>query len=74
MSYVIRNCPAYNETQSVYWTCYKLLCQDCPDCVMKQIVEKCKFWINAEKNNKYKTNGWILSDDILHLLDIQEVE
>ena len=79
--YIIRNCPCFfeeNEEVNDYTCAWngteELACQDCTDCVMKQIVEKCRYCINAEKNNKYKTNGWVLSDDILALLDIQEVE
>lgn len=75
--YIIRNCPALVGCRVEQDLCYKNelhKCQDCTDCVLKQIVEKCKFWIDAEKNNRYKTNGWILSDDILRLLNIQDVE
>ena len=71
--YIIKNCEQIHSSDNFCWS-KNVLCQDCTDCILKQIVEKCKFWVNAEKNNKYKTNGWILSDDILHLLDILEVE
>lgn len=50
-------------------------CQDCTDCVMKQIVELCKHDIEQWKA---VLNGNILegcvSNKILKLLDIQEVE
>lgn len=76
--YIIKNCPCfYQENEEVYdYTCAwsgteELACQDCTDCVMKQIVEKCK----AEKNLRPDAN---IDDDfaneILGLLDIQEVK
>lgn len=71
MPYVIRNCPAYSETQGVYWTCYednnKLLCQDCPDCVMKQIVELCKEDWEDMTVSKFQS-------ELLNKIDIREVE
>jgi len=82
--YIIRNCPScyYIYCDKEYecnWRGSGITkpCQDCTDCVIKQIVEKCK-------NNKkivYETEFGILtaykkgslSDEILELLDIQEV-
>lgn len=73
--YVIRNCPAYSETQGVYWTCYednnKLLCQDCTDCIIKQIVQVCNEYSDKWEDCDF-SNG--LSDEIFKLLDIEEVE
>ena len=43
--YIIKNCPAfdykYNECHSKIGN-HKLYCMDCTDCILKQIVEKCK--------------------------------
>ena len=46
-------------------------CQDCTDCVLKQIVEKCKLF-----QNNYLVNDGVqlLTTNILNSLDIQEVE
>lgn len=75
--YIIRNCPAYihkplythdklcllgNKVKPNYKGLY-VYCKDCTDCVMKQIVEKCKKEIKAE-----------LETEILKLLDVEEVE
>lgn len=78
MPYVIRNCPAYSETR-VYWTCYednnKLLCQDCTDCFMKQIVELCKENLNSlETYVDVRSLECVTLQNILKLLDIQEVK
>lgn len=60
--YVIRNCPALVGCRAEQDLCYKNelhKCQDCNDCVLKQIV---------------KQAGYCLCPEILELLDIEEVE
>jgi hypothetical protein len=74
--YIIKNCPAfdskYNECHSKIEP-HKLYCQDCTDCVLKQIVELCgKYHVIDAGYQKVAIN--YLSSDILKLLDIQEVE
>lgn len=86
--YIIKNCPNYDDYFNPNETCrkkYSQYCQDCTDCVLKQIVEKCK---NYKESCKIEGNclderlcstcflgganelgEWILDD-----LDIQEVE
>lgn len=75
--YIIKNCLSYENS-----VCdnQDMFCQDCTDCVMKQIVELCKEQkvINCNIDGKeqvlkayYHTH---LGDKILELLDIQEVE
>ena len=70
--YIIRNCPAISFTigclneEVEVWDC-----QDCTDCVLKQIAEKCKLF-----QNNYLVNDGVqlLTTNILNSLDIQEVE
>lgn len=84
--YVIRNCPASSKDFRLncqgkayidkYKCVYGLLeCQDCTDCVMKQIVEFCKETCRKRCTNnclgKKKYCGY---GQILQKLDIQEVE
>lgn len=92
---IIRNCPAIykklriNENNAVYideYRCnYQTLnpCQDCTDCKMKQIVEKCKKYIENYNDKVFYDNDDVkilmgkvmLSQSILsELLDIEEVE
>lgn len=63
MPYVIRNCPARLPSGFCIEAPKKkaYLCQDCTDCVLKQIVELCR-----EENY-----AW-LAKEILQKLDIQE--
>lgn len=69
--YVIANCPAYRDkaclNHSSISYCYMEFdqCQDCSDCVLKQIVEYC-----LNQNLKYDTTAC----DILDILDILEVD
>ena len=81
--YIIRNCPNFDDYFNPNETCkkrYSQYCQDCTDCVLKQIVELCK---NIDCPCEYKgADCWEctesgakrLADKISQLLDIQEVE
>ena len=91
--YIIRNCPASNKDFRLncrgkayidkYKCVYGLLeCQDCTDCVLKQIVELAKGHTELCKNCEQQIKECDCSDicnayrldKILKLLDIQEVE
>lgn len=69
--YIIKNCPAYGKRfyldNNVLGTYVQCICKD-NDCIIKQIVELCK----GEQQSRVAIN--ILSNSILKLLDIQEVE
>lgn len=67
--YVIKNCPAYNNDAD--FSCRNeaiepLLCQDCTDCVMKQIYFKCE--------EAYAYGGKGLCSKIIKMLEIEECE
>ena len=40
--YIIKNCPALSFSLGFYCDEYQKKCQDCTDCLLKQIVELCK--------------------------------
>ena len=82
MSYIVKNCPVMQ-----YHTCEKYgMCQDCTDCVLKQIVELCRERSSkCERCKAYKdyeptdclscsTDDVVFANDILELLNIEEVE
>jgi hypothetical protein len=73
MPYVIRNCPAKIKGKTKL--CAKEIpykhCQDCNDCVLKQIVQVCNEYSDKWEDCDF-SNG--LSEEILKLLDIQECE
>ena len=83
--YIVKNCPCLKSQISYkdkLWVngCSELgevgsrmCCQDITNCVIKQVVEKCKVVYNTERLNRYKTNGFILANDILQLFDIKEI-
>lgn len=69
MSYVIRNCPAifyYRKTDEAKcwqkWEHFDDSCKNCNDCIIKQVIEKCK-----KHNNTYPV--W----EILNMFDIEEI-
>jgi len=77
---IIRNCPANYQNNCRTAKVNEYNCQDCTNCVMKQIVELCNgikcpceykgadCWECAESGARR------FADKILKLLDIQEVE
>lgn len=64
--YVIRNCPAiislYERPQCALPSNY--YCKDCTDCVIKQVIEKCK---------EHPFKDCACGDEILQLFDIEEI-
>ena len=68
--YIIRNCPALSFSLGFYCDEYQKKCQDCTDCLLKQIVEKCK----GELGRVRTIGKDILADEILQLFEIEECE
>lgn len=67
--YIIKNCEQIHSSDNFCWS-KNILCQDCDNCVMKQIVEECKNELGS-----VRTIGKdIMAEEILKLLDIQEVK
>jgi len=73
--YIIKNCPCYNNERflsgflndnDTFCAYYSRKCQDCTDCVMKQIVKKCR--------KSLEVSYCPIEQEILELLDIEEVE
>lgn len=77
--YIIRNCPAINQNFEDEFVCtsqikvksFPFYCQNCTDCLLKQIVEKCK---DIKKDHYWGMREIRFSQEILELLDIQECE
>lgn len=75
--YIIKNCPStyqnfedkYICTSQVKQRGLTLYCQDCTDCVIKQIAKKCRLQVQG-----IGMSGKNLAEKIFGLLDIQEVE
>ena len=83
--YIIKNCPTLRG-----WVCNEQFikqdkmvdCKDCTDCLLKQIVERCKKEIKVYRNTLLPNDGTntlhfgrqSFAHDILQLLDIEEVE
>lgn len=68
--YIIKNCPNYDDYFNPNETCrkkYSQYCQDCTDCILKKIVEKCMEDWEDMATDRFQR-------ELLDLLDIQEVE
>ena len=75
MMYIVRNCPClfnsyYASGKTVRFECNDgnhddKLCRDVTDCVIKQVIEKCK---------EHPFKDCACGDEILQLFDIEEVK
>lgn len=81
--YIIKNCPArlvfedINYCQDFKYIGVNKPCQDCTDCLLKQIVEKCKnstYTIRTPITQKKITKIKKTAQEILSMLEIQECE
>lgn len=86
--YIIRNCPSTYQNFEDKFVCtsqikekgFPFYCQDCTNCVMKQIVELCEGikcpceYKGADCWECTESGARRFANKILKLLDIQEVE
>jgi hypothetical protein len=73
MSYIVKNCPAILKMTKIcdaYETTRDLpqFCKDCTDCVIKQVIEECKWETNIDVNDRGD-----LAERILSSFDIEEI-
>lgn len=77
---VIFNCPAYmgftrdipdwlDNTNCGHYA-GQVPCQDCTDCIVKQVIEKLK----NPNNCKYSGKPLVFTDELLQLFDIEEIK
>ena len=70
--YIVKNCPA--RCNGMFKDCIGTShkeCENCTDCLIKQVIEKCKFLkstFDYDKASNYVTN------EILQLFKIEECE
>lgn len=86
MKYIIKNCPVFNKKHQICNKKSKVVsCKDITDCVMKQIVENLKTYLQDNTCDNcngigYDTNcqdtscGNYQCHQILELLEIEEVD
>ncbi len=77
--YIIKNCPCYNKDYSCQSkdNITGKYCQDCTDCLLKQIVKRCKKVRESTADictNPYEYATYCETRGVLQLLDIQECE
>lgn len=71
--YIIKSCEQIHSADNFCWS-KNMFCQDCTDCVMKQIVELCRENLNSlETYIDVRSFECVALQNILKLLDIQEV-
>lgn len=68
--YIVKNCPC-NVTTEDMCDCEntnETYCQDCTDCVIKQVINECKWETNIDVNDRGD-----LAERILSSFDIEEI-
>ena len=78
--YIVKNCPCFNKNpNNEYWVecgnqhVSALRCSNCTDCLIKQVIEKCKRY--EDMSSCYDCiwgNG--AANEILQLFEIEECE
>ena len=79
--YIVKNCPAFNP--QAYEHCCSLdgnyKCEGCTDCVIKQVIEKCKEELGECKDCGCSEPHWVcigekaMGKAILNMFDIEEI-
>lgn len=81
--YIVKNCPSFIEdTQECESEqSHFIWCEDCTDCLIKQVIEKCKKkkeWFSKSPDGvAFDLNAFMggnLQDEILQLFEIEECE
>lgn len=64
--YIVKNCPCYALKGGYYdcWANQDTWCENVTDCVIKQVIEKCK---------EHPFKDCACGDEILQLFDIEEI-
>lgn len=79
MSYIVRNCPAilrmtkicdaYEKTRDL-----PQLCEYCTDCVVKRVIDKCKYYQNKIGRTPQYRAGYVdATKDILELFELERI-
>lgn len=87
MSYIVKNCPCFvlgiamkgNDKKVQTCNNYRIRelthCSDITDCVVKQVIEKCKYYQNKiGRTPQYRAGFVDATRDILQLFDIEEID
>ena len=71
--YIVKNCPCIYTGWSTKYECfyYNKHCKDCTDCLIKQVIEKCKKECDPT-NDDWCRDKENLSREILQLFEIEE--
>ena len=71
--YVVKNCPMYFCT-NCYGHTGTAICEDFTDCLIKQVIEKCKQSLNYSSKEPYELGRTNMAGIILAYFEIEECE
>lgn len=66
--YIVKNCPSvYKSYRTNYGCDYDGPCEECTDCLIKQVIKSCKGSLDMGYRDEF------ISSEILQLFEIEEV-
>lgn len=74
--YIVKNCPCITGDECNSYYDDEPFCQDCTDCIIKQVIEKCKRTLSKNKGfeREFTLGKMTFAEFILKDFDIEEVE
>lgn len=75
--YIVKNCPSIKDGKNVQNVCINAntYCEFVADCLIKQVIEKCKNYDKAiQQNSLFFKSIRVIVRDILQLFEIEECE
>lgn len=77
--YIVKNCKSNYKLNGKY-VCgapriHHYFCQNCTDCIIKQVINKCKYYQNKiGRTPQYRAGFVDATSNILQLFDIEEIK
>ena len=75
--YIVKNCPCIYTGWRTMYECfyYHKPCIDCTDCLIKQVIKKCRVVLEVFDKHKddYAQGRCATAENILRLFEIEEV-
>lgn len=69
--YIVKNCPAFGDMASECYITEIKPCYECPDCVIKQVIELCREY--DKEQAEWCEPIPFCTDNIYDLFDIEEI-
>lgn len=77
--YIVKNCPSVYKSYRTNYDCdYDGPCEECTNCLIKQVINKCTVALEVfhkhKDENLYAQGRCATAENILQLFEIEEIE